>query len=231
MAAWTKADYDAAYSFRVERYFGGHPSRAGRPEIRLNYHEFSMKPILEERWRRTTLILAPAIDATDRVLVIGAGFGWGVAAIERRSGATVVGIDTSPYIQAEKGADDSVEVAAAITAVGLDPLTGRGLFIMNNVKTAGPRAKVTILDEDMASPASRQRIGTALGGGPTWIVIEDIVDDAMTDTEIITLAGQLDQSSGNKVWLYMPTAARTSEQLNVLTGHKVIEFGTYRLVG
>lgn len=227
--AWTKADYDAAYSFRVERYFGGHPNT--RSEVRLNYHEWSMKPILEERWRRTTLVLANAITSADRVLVIGAGFGWGVAAIERRSGATVVGIDTSPYIQAEKNTDDSVEVAAAIVAVGLNPLTGRGLEMMNNVRTAGPRAKVQILDEDMASPESRQRIGTALGGGPTWIIPEDIVDDAMSDAEITTLASHLDQSSAKKVWLYTPTAARTSEQLNVLTGHKVIEFGTYRLVG
>lgn len=227
--AWTKADYDGAYSFRVERYFGGHPNT--RPEIRINYHEWSMKPILEERWRRTTLVLAPAISASDRVLVVGAGFGWGVAALIRRTSATVVGIDTSPYIQAEKSADDSVEIAAAITAVGLNPLTGRGLQIMNAVSTSGIRAKVDILDEDMSTQQSRQNIGAALGGSPTWIIPEDIVDDAMSDAEITTLAGHLDQSTARKVWLYTATAARTSEQLNVLTGHKVLEFGTYRLVG
>jgi len=229
MAGWTKAQYDAAYSFRVERYLGGHPM--SRPEVRINYHEFSMKPILEERWRRTTAVLAPAIGPGDRVLVIGAGFGWGVRAIIRRTGATAIGIDNSAYIQGEKGNDDTAEIEAAITAVGLDPSSARGLEIIAAVATPGPRAKVEILDEDMATPESRQRIATALGGAPTWMVVEDIVDDAMTDTEITTLAGRLDNSTAKKVWLYTRTAARTSEQLNALTGHKVIEFGTYRLVG
>jgi hypothetical protein len=229
MAGWTKAQYDAAYSFRIERYFGGHPNT--RPELRLNYHEWSMKPIMVDRWRNVLRILIPAIDATDRVLVVGAGFGWGVRGLRVRAGCDAIGIDDSPYIQAVKATNDTTEISDRITAIGLDPTTGRGLQLLNAVRTPGARAKELVLDEDMASPESRQRIAAALGGGPTWIVVEDVVGDAMTDAEITTLAGRLDNSSANKVWLYHRTAERTSEQLNALTGHKVIEFGTYRVVG
>ena len=231
MAAWTKADFDSAYSIRVERHFGSHPSRAGRPEIRLHYHEWAIKPIMVNRWRRLLRVLTPAIDAADRVLIVGAGFGWGVRALRNRIGCVAIGIDTSPYIQAEKNNDDSVEVDEAISLTGLDPTTGRGLFLRDKVRTTGQRAKELVLDEDMSTQQSRQSIVGALGGSPTWIITEDLVTDAMTDAEITTMAGHFDRSTARKVWLYTPTAARTSEQLAALTGHKVIEFGTYRIVG
>lgn len=229
MSAWTKTDYDTAYSIRVERHFDGHP--ASRPKVRLHYHEWAIKPIMVNRWRQILPVLAPAITVSDRVLIVGAGFGWGVRALRNRIGCSAIGTDTSPYIQAEKSNDDSAEVNAAISAAGLDPTTGRGAFLRGQIRTAGARAKELVLDEDMSTAVSRQRIRAALGGNPTWIIPEDIVDDNMTDIEITVLAGFFDQSTAKKVWLYTPTAARTSEQLNILTGHKVIEFGTYRVVG
>ena len=227
----TKTDFDTAYSIRVERHFGSHSSRAGRPEMRLHYHEWALKPMMVERWRRTLQVVTPAIKAADRVLIIGAGFGWGIRALRNRIGCAAIGTDTSPFIQAEKGSDDSVEVDDAVTTAGLDPTTGRGLFLRNAVRTPGSRAKELVLDEDMATVESRQAIATALGGGPTWMIMEDIVDDSMLDAEIVTLVGHLNQSTAKKFWMYTPTVARSSEDLNALTGHKVLEFGTYRLVG
>ncbi|MBW8034085.1 MAG: hypothetical protein FVQ79_00005 [Planctomycetes bacterium] len=231
MLAWTKADFDSAYSIRVERQFGGHPSRAGRPEMRLHYHEWAIKPIMVNRWRRLLRVLTPAIDAADRVLIVGAGFGWGVRALRRRIGCSAIGTDTSPFIQTEKDNDDSIEVSAAVTAAGLDPTTGRGLELLKLVKTSGARVKELVLDEDLSTVESRQNVRAALRGGPTWIITEDLVTDAITDAEITTMAGHFDKSTARKIWLYTPTQARTSEQLAALTGHKVIEFGTYRIVG
>lgn len=231
MAAWTKAEFDTAYSIRVERHFGSHPGRTGRPEMRLHYNEWAIKPIMDRRWTELLKVISPPILTSDRILIVGAGFGWGVRALLERVSCTAIGTDISPYIQAEKAGDDAVEVDAAITTAGLNPTTGRGLFLRDRIRTTGQRAKELVLDEDMSTQQSRQNITGALGGAPTWIIPEDLVNDDMTDAEIVTLAGYLDQSSAKKVWLYTPTTARTSEALNVLTGHKIIEFGTYRIVG
>ena len=228
MAGWTKAQYDTAYSFRIERYLGGHPNL--RPEVRINYHEHSMRPIMVARWRGILPIITPAITSADFVLVIGAGFGWGVRALKTQIGCAAIGIDDSPYIQGTKDSDDRSEIEAKITEVGLDPATGRGLEILNFCRTSGNRAKELVLDEDMASQASRQRIRQALGGNPTWICVEDIVDDSMTDLEITTLSLRLDQSSAKVFWTYSPTSNRSAQDLASLSNDRVITHGTFDLV-
>jgi len=204
MAAWTKSDFDASYSFRVERHMGGHPNT--RPEVRINYHEYFMRPIMVARWKGILPIITPAIDASDRVLIVGAGFGWGVKALRNRIGCSAIGTDTSVYIQAEKDSDDSVEIGAAA------------------------RAKELVLNEDMSTQESRQAIGAALGGAPTWICTEDMVTDGMTDAEILTMVTLFDQSTAKKFWIYTPSGFRTAQDLATLTGHRVITTGTFELV-
>lgn len=228
MADWLESDFDAAYSFRVERYLGGHPNT--REEVRINYHEFSMRPIMIARWQGILPVITPAIQSTDRVLVVGAGFGWGVRALRQRIGCAAIGIDTSPYIQGAKDSDDTAEISARIAAIGLDPLTGRGLEVLNFCREPGARAKELVLDEDMASQGSRNRIRNALGGNPTWICVEDIVDDTMTDLEITTLAGQLDQSTAKVFWTYSVKPNRSAQELATLSNDRVITHGDFQLV-
>ena len=220
MAAWTKAQYDDAYSFRIERYLGGHPNT--RPEVKIHYHEYSMGPIMIERWRGILPIITPAITPADFVLVVGAGFGWGVRALKNRIGCAAIGIDESPHIQDEKDGNDTLEISAKITAVGLDPTTGRGFEILSFCRTPGARAKELVLDEDMSTQGSRNRIRNALGDHPTWICVEDIVDDSMTDAEITTLAGHLDQGSAKVFWTYTVTPNRSAQDLATLSNDRVI---------
>lgn len=226
MAAWTKAQYDAAYSFRVERYMprapAGNVPGIHREGVRINYHEYSMRPIMVARWRGVLPLITPNIDSSDRVIVIGAGFGWGVRGLRQRIGCSAIGTDTSPYIQAEKSSDDSTEISAKITAVGLDPTSGRGLEILNFVRTPGSRAKELVLDEDLTTVASRQTVATALGGNPTFICWEDLVDDSMTDQDVLDLVAIVAASSARKFFIYTPTAARSGQDLATLTGHRVI---------
>jgi len=158
------------------------------------------------------------------------GFGWGVKALRNRIGCSAIGTDTSVYIQAEKDSDDSVEIGAAITAVGLNPTSGRGLEVLNKVSTVGARAKELVLNEDMSTQESRQAIGAALGGAPTWICTEDMVTDGMTDAEILTMVTLFDQSTAKKFWIYTPSGFRTAQDLATLTGHRVITTGTFELV-
>ncbi len=227
MAGWTKEDYDAAYRFRVERYFGGHPSTRG--EVKVHYHRWAMKPFWANRWRKLQLVLN--ILPTDDVCVIGSGFGWGVEAITAETGATVVGIDISDYIAAEQGTTEEAELRAEIALVGLDPDTGRGLELMGILYDAQPRANVIVLQEDAKNNQSRQRIRAALNNNwPSVVVYEDIVDDTWADQDIIDARNAGNGFGGQQrlIWIYRNTPARTLQNLFDLlpAGSEVISTDT-----
>ncbi len=222
MAGWTKAEYDAAYSWRVERYFGGHPNT--RPEVRVHYHRWAMAPLLANRWS----VLQPVLNilSTDEVIVVGAGFGWGVDALITETGAAVVGIDISDYIAAEQSNTEETELRAAVTAASLDPDSGRGLEIMGHIYDAQPRSNVIILQEDAATNGSRQAIRAALGGtNPSVVVYEDIIDDDWTDTDIINARNAGNGFGGTQrlIFVYKGTTARTHQDLfDLLPGTKEV---------
>ncbi len=212
MAGWTKSDYDNAYSFRVERYLGGHPNT--RLEVRSHYHKWAMEPLLANRWS----VLQPILNilSTDHVCVVGAGFGWGVDALIAQTSATVVGIDISDYISAEQANTEESELRAEVSAVGLDPDTGRGAEVMAFIFDNTVRSNVIVLQEDAATNGSRQAIRAALGGNwPSVVVYEDIIDDTWTDTDIINArnAGNGFGGSQRLIFIYKGTAARTHQNL------------------
>jgi hypothetical protein len=166
MAYDTKADFDNAYQFRVDRYFNrDNPGVAQDPaqtgEVILHYHRFFMSPILADMWARLAPILN--IASTEHVLIVGAGFGWGVEAFIAETGCTTVGIDVSDYINAEKNNTEETEIDAAIVAAGLDPAAGRGAAIKAYVYDAQPRTNVIVLQENAQTNTSRQAIRAALG--------------------------------------------------------------------
>lgn len=227
MAGWTKADYDANYRWRVERYMpGGGPGPSeGRTEVKVHYHKWAMQPVLNAMWAKLQLVLG--ISPADKVCVVGAGFGWGVEAVIAETGATVVGIDISDYIAAEQTSTEETELRAAVTTAGLDPDTGRGLEVMNYIYDAQPRSNVIVLQEDAKNNQSRQAIRAALGGNwPSVVVYENIVDDSWTDEEIILARNAGNGFGGQQrlIWVYKPTAARTLQNLFDLlpSGNEVI---------
>ena len=212
MAGWTKADYDNAYRFRVERYFGGHPNT--RPEVVTRYHKWAMQPILANMWS----VLAPILNiaSTEHVCIVGAGFGWGVDAVIAETGATVVGIDISDYIAAEQSGTEETELRAEIVAAGLDPDVDRGLEIMGHIYDAQPRSNVVVMQNSMSSANERQLIRDALGGNqPSVVIYEDIVDDTWTDTDILNARNAGNGFGGTQrlIWIYKGTPARTHQNL------------------
>ena len=216
MAGWTKADYDGAYRFNVERRMpgGGPPPAEGRPGVVIRYHRLHMQPILAAMWANLQLILN--ILSTDHVCVVGAGFGWGVEAIIAETSAVVVGIDISDYIAAELSGTEEAELRAEVAAVGLDPDSGQGLEVMNFIYDGQPRGSVIVLQNDAASGPQRAAIRTALGGTwPSVVVYENIVDDAWTDQDIIIARGAGNGFGGSQrlIWVYKPTAARSLQDL------------------
>lgn len=220
-AIWTKADYDNAYRFRVERYYGGAPRT--RSEVRVNYHRWAIKPILDAQWSRLVPVLG--LTSSDLICVVGAGFGWGVDALIIESGAICVGVDVSDYIAAEQANTEEVELRAIILDVGLDPDTGRGLELMGYIYDGQPRSNVVILHTDMSTSNERQEIRAALGGSwPSHVIFEDIVDDTWTDTDIINARNVGNGFGGPQtlMWIYTPTVARSLQELATLTGNLCI---------
>jgi len=221
MAGFTKQDFDDAYSFRVERYLDGHPNT--RAEVRTHYHRWAMVPLLQARWA----ILQPILNilSTDFVCVVGAGFGWGVEAIIAETGALTVGVDISDYVAAEKDSTEEAELRAEVSAVGLDPDTGRGLEIMNFIFDGSVRSNVVVLQSDAASGPQRTAIRNALGGNwPSVVIAEDVIDDTWTDAEIVSMRNSMNGFGGRQrlIFVYTATEARSAQDLfdvlNVLQG-------------
>ena len=176
MAGWTKAQFDANYSFRCERYL---PSviQTGRPEVRLNYYSHFMRPILANRWDN---IVSNILDITssDKVVVMGAAFGWGVDRLIELTGCEAVGLDISDYVESDKTISEDADLIAAIQLVGLDETVGRGLETFNFYSNPNPRTTATIFKEDLLTPASRQRVKTGMNNfDQTLIITEDMFQD------------------------------------------------------
>lgn len=219
--AYTKADYDAQYRFRVSRYFAGSQPPGSDP-IWINYHKYSMAPILADRWA----VLAPVLNiaSSELALIVGAGFGWGVEAFIAETGCTTVGVDTSQYIADEQANTEEAELRAAITAAGHDPDSGHGAEVLAGIFDNQPRTNVVVLQEDAQTNTSRQAIRAALGSWPTVCIVEDLIDENTTDLEITQVHNALDNFAGTQriIWVTNGTSTRTLQDIQTLTGDEVI---------
>lgn len=184
---WSQADYDSAYRLQGEPK--GHPNT--RDGVTLGYHRYSVKPVLLKRWTH----LAPklGLTSTDRVVIIGAGFGWGTECLEQVvPGVDAVGTDISSFVQTEKGNTEVAELQARIAAVGLDPGQGLGLELLMGYHDGGPRARTAVADEHISDNGSRNRVRGFLGGGVDWVVTEDTLA-CLSDAGVVALAQACDQ--------------------------------------
>lgn len=222
MAGWTKAQYDEAYVFFPLRYLGG--CRPGEVPVVLHYHKWPMRRVLNERWQKLQAVLQ--IQSTDNVCMVGAGFGWGVEELVAASGCTAVGIDVSDYIHAEKDLNELQEIRDALTAANIDPDSQRGVDIIAELYDGQPRANIIVLNEDMQTNQSRSNIRAGLNNNwPNVVIFEDIVDDAITDQEIVAAnnAANLFAGAQRVIWIVTPTDARSLAAVQALTGSEVID--------
>ncbi|MCK5433659.1 MAG: hypothetical protein KAJ03_13005, partial [Gammaproteobacteria bacterium] len=121
---------------------------------------------------------------------------------------------------------------AAIQLVGLDETVDRGLEVYNAYETTGARTISVVLKEDMLSNRSRNEVKKALGNAaPTYIITEDMIQE-LSDVEIAAWVTEAEKLPGAViVHIIGRETPRTAEELNALTGHKVIVVGEYRTVG
>jgi hypothetical protein len=131
------------------------------------------------------------------ILIVGAGYAWTAEALETNHGYTnIVTTDTSAHVQGTQNTDELTEIDDAITAVGLDPLTGEGLSKRNNIiaRGGGPgnrrRHSREVEDESLANNGSRNRIKAILGDIEVGIT-EDVIT-TLSDAEVLDIASDVD---------------------------------------
>jgi hypothetical protein len=141
------------------------------------------------------------------------------------TGANVVGVDISDYIESEQSVDEAAEWDAAITIAGLDPAGSRGQKIKAAFHTPGPRSTVVVLKEQLATAGSRNKVKQALGNNvPTHIITEDTIQ-LFSDAEIAEFMADIDPIGAQVSHIHGGTP-RTNLELAALTGHKCIQYGT-----
>ncbi len=187
-----------------------------RKEVRVHYvRHFELQ---RAQSRARSFIRAASLTAADRVVIIGAGFGWLQEALEEQiPGIECVCVETSSYIQGVKGDTEFVELDAAITTAGI-LVTEKGYTDALNHLTAdaGNKSRVTLNDEDINLEASRTRLeGELTRGGDkfTWAVSEHVLE-WLEDGEAQALDADMHQMAPNVCHLlreYSPKQASHTE--------------------
>jgi len=191
----TKQAWDDLFEIGAEGAWG---RPAGRAEIQLNYHRF----VIFSRERRIVNSLASVLEwtADSAVLLVNCGFGWGLDVLFGELGiAQVFGTQVSSYIQENKSLDEDVDIAAAVTEVGLSTSLGDGLTLFNALRNSGnPRAALPnrVMDEGLDSQTSRQTVRTALGTAGYDVVTYDGFLNTHTDEEAVVLSDDLNRMPG-----------------------------------
>lgn len=175
----TQADWDAAYNLSGET--DGHPNT--RPEVRLGYcRSIGFE---QARLNAAAFVSLLTLTPTTPIVIIGAGFGWTAEVLSQSpyTMTSVISVDVSTWIQANKSLSETADISARIVAAGLDPLTGRGAELLARHADGGTRARVSILNEDLSSNASRNRVKQAIANQtPAWCVTEFMLE-SLTDAE------------------------------------------------
>jgi hypothetical protein len=221
MAGYTKSDYDSLYSIRVRLPNGR------RSPIRLHYHRYAMQDIVREHW--DYLVSELKINESDRVLVIGAGFGWGIERLVELTGCWAIGTDISSHVQGCKKIAETNELRQCVRDSGYDPDSGEGLEVMEACDLPLVRCMHPILDEDMCSYESRDNVYNALDDLPTLLVTEDILSD-FSDEDAKAFCAELDKV-GCRVCHVVRTTNHTAEEWHKITGQTIVTCGDHRRVG
>lgn len=213
-------DYSVAGTWEALYSLDATPDEPRLPHVRLHYHRATMMPLAAEMaaacvdrlgWQKTQRIASVGCGFGWMVEVLRQGiahprkepiiaqilsFGWSspaaVEAMLRTGGYTnVVGCDISAYVQASKSQTEEADIDAAIVAAGLVPVAGDGATVKARLFDGGARSRVSVLNEDGRSNASRNRIKQALGlgGGATLdVVCTEHVLEGWSDADCVSIS-------------------------------------------
>jgi hypothetical protein len=177
---YEKADFYSAYGFYpVDPDTGIRYAGAKIPEfpgqeitLRLHYHPYKYRQVAEVLADK--LIKEKNITKDDVIIIFGGAYGWLGEALIVKTGCSAVSVDLSDYIQSTKDLSADDELIEAITASGYDPLSGVGLYLFNKFSDPRSRAVIEVLQEDLSSPSSINRVKKALPSNPSKIITEEV---------------------------------------------------------
>lgn len=191
----TKAGFDSVYYGTPE--YDGHPWT--RQRVMLNYHRWKVYPEAQQYADFYTTIT----DPTNSIVIVGSGFAWSLEILVDQYGydpALLTGVDTSTWVQGAKDTTEEQEIRDAITAVGLDPDTGRGLELLTRCYfDTRPRATITVLNETLQNQGSRNRVLNAVGGSADF-VISELMMSGLSDAEAVLVDQQMTDLDIGQTW-------------------------------
>jgi hypothetical protein len=212
---WDKALFDKFYRVPGERW--GLERIGSHTPLVLHYHWYSIGQAGRAEAAKWPELLN--IPKGSRVLVIGAGFGWALEGL-RDAGMITLGTDTSEFIQANKNTSEEAELIAICenSGVSFDThkiRTGQGTSISPRELwlREGPRCQMAVIDEDAATPASRQVIRDAMGGNPDFIITEYVMY-GLNDAAARELERNLEKLRAPIYHMIVDTRRNTDPRLN-----------------
>ncbi len=172
------------------------PDRA----VRLRYHRHVMLKMADGRCQH--IIRSLGLTASDKVCIVGGGYGWLRECLEARlPGIVVATTDTSTWVNAEQANDETAELEAALVAAGLVLGTPEYSRILSEID-GGSRSKVTIENTRIDTEASRDDLTTRYGDF-TWAITEEVIS-WLTDAECVALDDDMQQMATDVAHLTTP---------------------------
>ena len=176
----------ATASFWHEQWDIGLGTFVNGKELRLNYHRQTVAAAVVSYVNNMVTTLGWA--TTDKMAVVGAGFGFFEQELRASHGFTdVVSLDDSAWIQSAKNTTEDADMDAQLASVGVNPLDQEGRDLKDTLTDGGLRARVTILDEGLLSKESRQTVKQTLGG-QVDVIFTDNMLPFITDAEAVAFS-------------------------------------------
>jgi len=155
---WDETLFNALYQIRIRDPahpdFGTikHYTRAGMARAMDPYSDDMT--LYEHRWVKLTELFS--IPTTDRIIIVGCGFGWLIEAAKAAGWPNVYGVDNSPYVSSAKNSQSlpgQTEKAGDVVLVEVD-FTGGGA-VKNAIRQAtGDDQFHWIITEDVVTGLS-----------------------------------------------------------------------------
>jgi hypothetical protein len=198
----TKANFDKGYQFNISaKWYAENGLDAegllGEPSLWLNYTRYIKRPHSIPIAQRIVDDLG--IVNGDSIGIIGAGFGWTVEQLALLlPSSEIVGVDTSPWIQGEKGTTEEAEIIAACNAVGItDPARQQVWVSRVDGDVIRTPANVVLYDYDLTRPGDRNKFLNEIAGASyTWGITEDVLP-WLTDNEMQVLSTEMHKICDN----------------------------------
>lgn len=209
---WDKSTYDVAYNIPAwngVRYYIGGPNKQGAGRVPMFHYHY---PVINRTAKAVInrFLTMPGAAAVNNVAMVGGGFGWGAEALVA-AGINVINVETSSYVLAEKDNTEEAELRQLLIDQGFNP-DDLPVFVSpfnpNADYTTGQvwatwlagrpkRAQVQVVDEDMSTNASRNKVKQALPGSLDYILTELTLDAFENDAEALVFAERCEQLRPN----------------------------------